>query len=177
MRMNPERRRRGFTLIETVFVLVVLALGVTAFLNLIRTTTAHSADPMIQQQAHAIAQAYMEEILARPFCDPDTVPSDCPANCTSAACGSCNTVEGSRSLYDSVCDYDGLGDTTGARDFSGSVQTGLEDYNVDVTVDDDAVTLGGLDSGSGEVVEVEVQVTHDEVDALNTSLKAYKANF
>lgn len=168
---------RGFTLIELIIGLVVLSIGVTAFLNLIITTTRHSADPMIQQQAHAIAQAYMEEILAQPFCDPD-FSANCPAACTSGtACTTCNSVEGARSSYDAVCDYSGLTDGTGARDFSGALIGGLGSYNVSVAVDDSAVTLSGLSSASGQLVEITVTVTHDTQTSINAALKAYKVNY
>ncbi|MBI1732547.1 MAG: prepilin-type cleavage/methylation domain-containing protein [Gammaproteobacteria bacterium] len=160
---------------ELVIALVILSVGVTAFLNLIITTTQHSADPMVQQQSHAIAQAYMEEILAQPFCDPDFA-IDCRTACTSAtACATCNTVEGARNDYDAVCDYAGLSDATGARDFSGALVGGLTAYNVSVAVDDSAVTLSGLSSASGQLVEVTVTVAHD-TQTINTALKAFKFN-
>ncbi len=168
---------KGFTLIELVIGLVVLGIGVTAFLNLIVNSTRHSADPMIQQQAHAIAQAYMEEILAQPFCDPD-FSTTCPASCTSAtACATCNIAEGARSNYDAVCDYNGLSDATGARDFTGALVGGLGSYNVSVTVDDSAVTLSGLSSATGQLVEVSVTVTHDVQTGINDVLRAYRINY
>ena len=173
---NP-RSCRGFTLIEWVVALVVISVGVTAFLTLFLNVTQHSADPMNQQQAHAIAQAYMEEVLAQPFCDPD-FSTTCPASCTSAtACATCNIAEGARSNYDAVCDYNGLSDATGARDFNGGLIGGLGDYNVGVAVDDSAVTLSGLSSASGQLVEVTVTVTHDTQTGINDVLRAYKINY
>ena len=168
---------RGFTLVELIIGLVVLGIGVTAFLNLIMNTTQHSADPMIQQQAHAIAQAYMEEVLAQPFCDPD-FSTTCPVSCASAtACATCNLAEGARNNYDAVCDYNGLSDATGARDFNGGLIGGLGSYNVAVAVDDSAVTLSGLSSATGQLVEVTVTVTHDTQTGINDSLRAYKINY
>lgn len=170
-------RQGGFSLVELVVALVVLAIGVTAFLNLIFNTTRHSADPMLQQQAHAIAQAYMEEVLAQPFCDPG-FSTTCRTACTSAsACTACNAVEGSRANYDSVCDFGGLNDSTGARDFTGALVGGLGAYNVSVNVDDSGVTLSGLSSASGQVVEVTVTVTHDTSPDVNASVTAYRANY
>ncbi len=168
---------RGFTLVELIIGLVILGIGATAFLNLIMNTTQHSADPMNQQQAHAIAQAYMEEVLAQPFCDPD-FSTTCPASCTSGtACATCNLAEGARSNYDAVCDYNGLSDATGARDFNGGLIGGLGNYNVSVNVDDSGVTLSGLSSAAGELVEVTVTVTHDTQTGINDVLRAYKVNY
>ena len=179
MPMNPRQRHlsRGFTLVELIIGLVVLGIGVTAFLNLIVNTTRHSADPMIQQQAHAIAQAYMEEVLAQPFCDPD-FSTTCRTSCISAtACATCNIAEGTRSNYDAVCDYNGLSDSTGARNYTGALVAGLGSYNVNVNVDDSAVTLSGLSSASGQLVEVTVTVTHDTQTGINDVLKAFKVNY
>lgn len=168
--------KQGFTLIELVIAIVVMTIGASAFLTLVFNITRHSADPMIQQQAYAITQAYMEEILARPFCDPDD--ATCQAGCSSAtACSSCNAVEATRDLYDAVCDYDGLADNSGAEDFGGTAISGLEAYNVNVTVDDSAVTLGGLSSGTGQVVQIEVNVTHDGMTDIDVTLQAFKTNF
>lgn len=180
MPMNRELRQHragGFTLVELVIAIVVLGIGATAFLVRIVNVTAHSVDPMLQQQAHAVAQAYMEEVLAQPFCDPD-FSIDCRAACTSAtACTTCNMAEGSRAAYDSVCDYNGLSDATGARDVSGALIGGLGAYNVNVTVDDSGVTLSGLSSASGQLVEVTVTVTHDTQAGINDVLRAYKINY
>jgi MSHA pilin protein MshD len=152
-------------------------MGTAAFMSLILATTQHSADPMVQQQAHAIAQAYIEEVLAQPFCDPD-FSVDCRADCTSAsACTVCNTVEGTRSSYDAVCDFNGLNDSTGARDFAGALVGGLSDYNASVTVNDSGVTLSGLSSATGQIVEVTVSVTHDTVTTATATVTAYKTNY
>jgi hypothetical protein len=119
----------------------------------------------------------MEEVLAQPFCDPG-FSTTCRTACTSAtACATCNTVEGARSSYDAVCDYSGLSDATGARDFSGALIGGLGSYNVSVAVDDSAVTLSGLSSASGQLVEVTVTVTHDTQTSINAALKAFKVNY
>ncbi len=176
MPMNRDPAGQGgFSLVELIVALVVLGIGVTAFLNLIITTTRHSADPMVQQQAHAIAQAYMEEILAQPFCDPD-FSTTCRTACTSTtACATCNLAEGARNNYDSVCDFNGLNDNTGARDYTGVLVGGLNAYNVGVTVDDSAVTLSGLSSATGQVVQVTVTITHD-TQTINSVVTAYKVN-
>lgn len=167
----------GFTLIELVLAVAILSIGVVAFMNQVVNVTAHSVDPMLQQQAHAIAQSYMEEIFSQPFCDPDFSTS-CRTACTSAsACSVCNAAEGSRSAYDAVCDYNGLADSTGARDSSGALAGGLGAYNVSVVVDDSGVTLAGLSSASGQLMEVTVTVTHDTQTAINDVLKAHRVNY
>jgi len=161
----------GFTLIELVVTIVLLSIGLLGLLTLILNTTQHTVDPMIQQQAYAIAQSQLEEVLAQPFCDPDS--ANCPASCSS--CGDCNSVEASRDQFDSVCDYDASSLVDGTvRDFSGNPVSGLGDYNVSVTVQDSGTRLGL--TGGSQILEVDVNVTHKTSPDLDVTLKAYKTN-
>jgi len=57
----------GVTLVELVVSIVVIAVGVTGVLMAIQFTTGHSADPMLRQQAVAIADSYMDEILLHSY--------------------------------------------------------------------------------------------------------------
>lgn len=176
MRMiNGHLKKQGFTLIELIVAIVILSIGATAFLFLINQTTAHSADPMIEEQANAIAQSYLEEVLLNPFCDPD-VSTDCPTTCVSSACTSCTGAEASRDLFDDVCDYNGL-TNNGARDQNNNAIAGLANFNITVNVHDTGITLGGLDSNSGQVVRVDVHVTNDSFQDLNLNLSGYKVNY
>lgn len=174
----------GFTLIELILAIVILSIGVTAFIRLINQTTAGSIDPVIIEQANAIAQSYLEEALLNPFCDPD-ISTSCPTFCSvDNMCSVCSSFEGlaNRNLFDDVCDYGNINDN-GAVDQAGNSITGLEDFNVSVNVVDTGVTLQGspsgntLDSTNGEVVRVDVTVTHDTFQSLNLTLSGYKANY
>ena len=173
--INKVTKISGFTLIELIASLVVLSIGITAFIMLVIQTTHHSADPMIQEQANAIAQSYLEEVLLNPFCDPD-LSTDCPTTCVASACSSCTAAEASRDLYDDVCDYNGLVNN-GARDQNNNAIAGLGAFNITVNVRDTGITLGGLDSNSGQVVRIDVNVKHNNFPALNLNLSGYKANY
>ena len=50
-----------------VIAIVIIGIAVAGVLLVMNYTTAHSADPMIQTQAVAIAESYMEEIRLRPL--------------------------------------------------------------------------------------------------------------
>lgn len=174
---------QGFTLIELVIALTVVGVGLGAFLTLILETTARSADPIIYQQANAIAQSYLEEALINPFCDPDDYSTDCPADCNAAAigggdiCSVCGGGSESRPDYDDVCDYDAINDTTGALDKDLTPIGDLDAYNIDVIVTGSGVSLNGLSSANGEVVRIDVKVTHDRFSDLDLTLSSYKANY
>ena len=171
----------GFTLIELIVAIVILSIGAASFLTLINQTTRESIDPVIVQQANAIAQSYLEEILLNPFCDPD-LSTDCPAFCSGGnTCTVCTAAEANRELFDDVCDYHNLNDLSGAVDRNLNPLTGLGAYNISVTVEDGSVSgpaiLNTLSSTSNEVLRVDVNVTHDSIDTLDLTLSGYRVNF
>lgn len=118
--MRSPRPADGFTLIESIITLVVLAAAATGVLLVYAETTSRSADPMIRAQAQSIAAAYMDEILLQPYADPDT-----------GATGA--TEETDRADYDDIWDYDAIGGES-PTDRTGNSIGALSDYTVDVDV-------------------------------------------
>lgn len=164
-------RQHGATLIELVVTIVIVSIALITLITLTSQSEGRSVDPMIQEQAVAVAQAYLEEITQKSYCDPD-VASDCAAACTSSACGlaTCTVAEGpaNRDLFDDVCDYDGLSDS-GAKDQNGAdlfspSSPELGSYNVSVQVVDSGFSLGPAgapqSAASGAVVRIDVTVSH-----------------
>ena len=183
-------RRTGFSLIELVVAIVVLGIGSAAFIGIVNTTK-QSVSPQIQQQGNAIARAYLEEIMLNQFCDPNwdpnldldgdplTNPQNCSTDCSASVCSVCKTTgtgwtTEARSTYDDVCDYNGLNDV-GAEDQLGNPIGNLGVYEVDVTVTDVGVMLNGLNGNLGQVVLIDVDVTHTTGSTM--SLSSYKTNF
>ena len=117
---NTYKSQHGTTLVELLLSIVIVAIAASAVLGVLSTTNASSADPMLRHQAASIAEAYLEEILLKPFADPDGVDG-----------------EVARVDYDDVDDYDGLLDT-GARDQFDNPIAALSDYSVSVTVSSSA---------------------------------------
>ena len=173
-----KSRSSGVTLVELVIAIVVIGIGLAALMAIITNLTGRSADPVIQQQSYAIAQSYMEEILSQPFCDPNDFSIDCHTACVASACGSCSgstTPSGAaetRATYDDVCDYNSINNQP-ASDINGAIPS-LSGYSVTVTVNDTGVNFNGLNSNSGQVVRIQVGVTHS--GGYSTNLTAYKVN-
>ena len=63
----PHRDQRGLSLIELVMFIIIVGVGVAGILLVFNVTTKASADPLIQKQMLAIAEAMMEEVQAKPF--------------------------------------------------------------------------------------------------------------
>jgi MSHA pilin protein MshD len=171
-------RRAGATLIELVTGIVIISIALAVLFSLTSHSTRRSVDPMIQVQAGAVAQSYLEEIMEKPFCDPD-LASDCVAACTGAgACGNaaCTASEGARALFDDVCDYDNSTDNP-PRDVTGNAIPGLGRYTVTVQVVDDAsVNLNGLSGANGMSVRVDVSVAHPAMPD-NVRISGFRANY
>lgn len=156
---NRARAQGGLTLVELVISIAVAGIAFTGALLAVNLTTVRSADPMIQHQASAIGEAYVEEIVLKEYLDPES-GTVCPS------------PEATRDLYDNVCDYQGL-DDSGARDQFGTPIAGLGGYRVRVNVDT-AATLNGL-TGSAEVMRVDVRVTHGT--GVDLTLSSYQTNY
>ena len=69
--ISPNRQH-GISLIEMIMFIIIVSIGVVALLVVFSTTSRKSADPMIQKQMLAIAEALLEEVESKPFtyCDP-----------------------------------------------------------------------------------------------------------
>ena len=148
------RRQAGVTLVELLVSIVVVAIAAGIILGLLAQTTAGSADPMLRQQSVSIAEAYLEEVLLRPFVDPDGVDG-----------------EASRAAFDDIDDYDGLLDA-GARDQFDNAIAGLEAYTVSVAVSPSAALPG---VPSGDALRVDVRVTRGS--DINLLLSGYRTRY
>ena len=172
-------RQSGATLIELIATITITSIALVTLIALTSQTTQRSADPMIREQAVAVAQAYLEEIGQKGFCDPD-VAADCVAACTgSGACGNgaCTLSEGgNRSQYDDVCDYNNLPNNQ-VRDQTGTLIPQLGQYNVTVQViDDNTAVLNGLTGNAGQVVRIDVDVGHPAMQE-TVQLSGFRTNF
>lgn len=136
--------QRGFSLIELIIAIMIIGTAAVGVMSMLSFFSARSANPLWQEQATLIGEAYMSEIILKPFIDPSKkIKETCPPQ-----------EVGGRSVYDNVCDYRGPDDRlnspnvifpmvdVGVRDQLGDLVAGLEDYTVTVTVTWDGVTLG-----------------------------------
>lgn len=146
-----RRHQRGFTLIELIIFIVVVAAGLAGILSVMNTVVASSADPMVRKQTIAIAESLLEEILLKEYANPATD-------------GDTGTV---RAQFDDVDQYANYS-TTGIQDPLGVPVPGLGAYNVEPVVVEE-VQLGGQ-----TVKRVTVSVTGPQ-GAI--SLVGYRGNY
>lgn len=114
-------RQAGFTLVELVIFIVIVAVGVAGILLVMNTVVASSADPMVRKQALALAESILEEILQKEYADPDGTSG-----------------ETTRATFDDVDDYNGKSNST----FT-DLPAALSSYTISIVVDAPA-SLNGV---------------------------------
>lgn len=157
--VSPRKRARGISLVELIVFIVVVGVGLAGILGVMNLTNRSSADPLIHKQALAIAEAYLEEILAMPFtyCDPDdtnaataestggVIPLD-PTRCaaTLEALGPEGETRGSTTVpFDNVNDFSGFAAGPPAG-LDGVAISQLGAYTVTVAVVTEALNGGAV---------------------------------
>ena len=151
--MMTRRSSQGFTLFELVITIAILAIAVAGILVVYITTVRSSADPMQREQAVAIAESYLDEILPKRFNDPDGADG-----------------ETNRSDFDDVDDYDQINGEV-PTDMHGNAIAGLGAYSVDVVVS--ASSLNGLTGGT-QSLRVDVIVSYG---ANAITISGYRTNY
>jgi prepilin-type N-terminal cleavage/methylation domain-containing protein len=63
-RRAPSRRSRGFTLIETIAAIVIMAIGLPPMLWAIRDAHMQRANPVLASRARWLAESKLEDIIA-----------------------------------------------------------------------------------------------------------------
>jgi MSHA pilin protein MshD len=148
-------KARGFTLVELIVLIVVIGITVVTVLLTFQIAVRASADPQVQKQAQAIAEAMLDEILLASY---DALPgAPWPAT--------------PRSGYDDVADYNGF--TTGVGgmvDIQGNAVSGLGQYNVSVAV----AAPAGL-NGVPDARRITVTVTGP--GGVSLALDAYRVKY
>jgi len=142
----------GFTLIEAIATIVVVAIALTGVLLVLNLNIAHSSDPMIRTQAYDIASAYLDEIMPKQYGN------------------SCPQQSNGRQNWEHVYCYDGVNDN-GARNQFGNAIAGLGDYRVRVSVSNATpCAQGGSPCPAAELITV--RVTHSP--GVDIKLSAYR---
>lgn len=114
------RRTRGVTLVELLVSIAIIGIALAGILVVIVRNAETSADPMLWHQSVAIAEAYVEEIMAKNFV--------------------ANGVEPQRRNFDDIWDYNGLNEAP--TDQNGTAVGALAGYAVNVAVV--AAALNGI---------------------------------
>jgi len=132
-------RHRGVTLIELVVAITIVAIAVTTILGAFAAVATRSADAMMQQQAIAIGESYLSEILQRWVVDPNDPNGTLP-----------NT---GRASWDRVDQYNALVETP--HDQFGNPIASLSSYSVSVSTSQSSA-LAGVPAAAARRIDITV---------------------
>jgi len=135
--MRLRSRHQGVTLVELVVAITIVAIAVTTILGAFAAIATRSADAMMQQQAIAIGESYLSEILQRWVVDPN--PTTPP-----------NT---GRASWDLVDQYNGLVEVP--HDQFGIAIASLSSYAVSVSTSQSSA-LAGVPAADARRVDITV---------------------
>src|SRR2546425_10927791 len=171
--------------------IVIVGIAVAGVVGALSMATRASADPMIQKQALAIAEALLEEVQLQPFtyCDPDdpnAASASSAAGCTGGAGGANDETrlplgpQAGETRYSATTPYDNVSDyntftMTGILDLTGAPITGLGNYTASVTVANAA--LGTISQASGEALLITVTVLGPPGTNTTVVLDGYRARY
>ncbi len=138
MTTRPRHHRGGFTLLEALLASVVLAASITAVTLPLTVAAGNEVVETRTTAATGLAEGLMEEILAKPFRDPDGTSEAGP-----------EADEASRSDFDNIDDYHGY----------------TESANTIVTVSGQVVSETVTETLSRQATAEYVHVSGQDVDA------------
>jgi MSHA pilin protein MshD len=151
--MRMRSRHRGVTLVELVVAITIVAIAVTTILGVFAAVATRSADAMMQQQAVAIAESYLSEILQRWVVDPNGTPP--------------NT---GRASWDLVDQYNGL--VEAPHDQFGNATASLSSYTVSVSTSQSSA-LAGVPSAAVRRVDITVNYP----PSASVTLSGYRTSY
>ncbi|MGQ0546253.1 MAG: type IV pilus modification PilV family protein [Betaproteobacteria bacterium] len=183
--------QRGVSLVELIVFIVVVSTAVMGVLGALNVATRSSADPMLQKQALAIAEALLEEIQLQPFtyCDPDDAAAASAlssADCTGGAGGpndenrlplgpeAGEARASATTPFDNVSDYNGFAMGPGITDLTGAAIAGLGNYSASVAVANQG--LGAVPPADSLLITVTVTGPGDTTVVLHGYRLRYAPN-
>jgi len=197
MSSNSARGRRlqqGVTLVELILFIVIVSIALAGIVQVMRMTSANSADPLRRKQALMIAEALLEEVRQAGFtyCDPRSDNADSAPNAAACTLGENWGNEGPAGTafvrpFDNVNDYAGAGGAAAAafNDGTGKLADALgrpmnvDGYRATVAITPDA--LGDIPAGAGadsDALRIRIVVDYDfNGNGVPVVLDGYRARY
>jgi MSHA pilin protein MshD len=176
---QTRRAQSGFTLIETIIVIVLVGAMMAGMTALFVNNVSHSHRPYLRQKALAAANAYMDEIMTKRWNENTPIGG----GCVITASGSCTTAGApgviaigndgeSRSTYDDVDDFNGINESP-PQDSTGTVMPGYTGFTGTVSVTQPGSAWNGVAAADVRLIVVNVTSSNNET----ISLTAYRVNY
>lgn len=164
MRQSNGQPGGAFTLAESLLAVTILAMTVTALTMPFTAGAQNEQNDGLRTTAAALASEMMEEILSKPFNDPDGPSNAGP-----------EVGETTRQNFDNIDDYDGYDETAGnVSSSSGSTSSDASANTLSRHVSTAYVYVSGQDtSAEPTFIRITVEIRHDGQPVATLNRLAY----
>ena len=190
---RQPRAVQGVSLVELIVFIVIVGVAVAGILLALNLATRASADPFVQKQALAIAEAILEEVELRPltYCDPDDANAAAALNAAGSTGGAGGANDDSRiplgpeagetrsgaiTPYDNVSDYNGL-TISPVTDLTGAAIPNLAAYSASIAVTQQGVPAAGGASAIPAAAALLISVTVTGPSSTTVRLDGYRTRY
>lgn len=180
--IRSKKRSKGFTLIELVVGIVVMAIALTLISSVFFSSRNSAVEPILQVRAAAFGQALMSEILGKAF-DEATPVGGVPA-CTAASCTAAGNLGSDGELrrdFDDVDDYNDYCDPSSLfflSDALGNTPDHYDNFRMRVCVIYDGDFNGVSDANvNAKLITVQIYAPTGVNLSEAITFTAYRGNF
>ncbi len=174
--MKRHRQQTGFTLVETIIVIVLVGAMMAGMTSLFMSSVGNSHRPFLRQKALAVINAFMDEISHKRWNEATPLGGGCVNTGASCATGPVAIAIGSdgelRATYDDIDDYHGLSQSP-PQDSSGTDMPGYAGYTVTVSVVQPGANWNSIAAEDVRLITVSVTSSSNE----SIEISAYRVNF
>jgi MSHA pilin protein MshD len=138
----------GFSLVELIVTMMLISIAVLGITYALSFAFSHQSDGLWQAKSVALAESYIEEIMARRYDEAAPLGGVPPCSPATVACSAVGADGETRSEFDDVDDYDGVDDLP-PLDVNGNPRAEYAGFRVQVSVayaDAGQVAALGLDA-------------------------------
>lgn len=166
----------GFTLIETIVVIVLVGAMMAGMTALFMNNVGNSHRPYLRQKALSVANAFMDEIQRKRWNEASPLGGGCVNTGVSCPGGQAAVAIGTdgaaRDSFDDIDDYHGLNQSP-PQDSSATNMPDHSGFTVNVSVVQPAASWNGVPAADVRLITVSVTSPGNET----ISLMAYRVNF
>jgi MSHA pilin protein MshD len=178
LRFKQSKQMSGFTLIEIIAGVVIMAISMTALTAVLFPLAAGSTDPIFQVRAAELGQSLLNEITGKSYDENTDLNAGIRCGEPGTTCTASGNLgpdgEATASLFDDVDDYNGYNQTMAQLDNSSNYDALYSGFTFTVTVYYDGNYDGTSDNNtSAKRIDIAITTPGGQV----FRFAAYKANF